>query len=235
MRALTRAGALAAAAVGTGVLLGTDAPGMLALGAFFIPASLISRIAPDRSAALDAKGSTRDPWQVLANGAAAAIGAQVPGAGLWIVTAALAAAAADTWATSVGGWSRRQPRDIRTFLPVPPGASGGITPLGCLGAAIGAIVVGIGPALVTGEIHLVSIALSIGMLGMLGDSLLGATLQGRFHCDSCDRPTERRIHRCGAPSRRTGGLSWLSTDGFNAVSTSIAAFAGWLAWRYWAA
>ena len=208
---------------------------MLALGSFFFTSSLLSRLSPDPSAALDAKGNTRDPWQVLANGGPAAIGAFIPGAGLWIVTASLAAAAADTWATSLGGWSRFAPRHVITLQPVPPGTSGGITLPGSLGGVMGALVVGLGPALSTGALSLLPVALGIGLFGMLGDSLLGAALQGKFHCDACDRPTERRIHRCGNRSRRTSGLIWLSNDGVNALATGLAALLGWLAWHRWAA
>ncbi len=110
-RALTRAGALTATTVGTLIVWRTGGSGLAALGAFFVGSSLISRLAPDPGGPLlDAKGATRDPWQVLANGGAAALAALLAGsnqAALWSVTGSLAAAAADTWATSAGGWSRR--------------------------------------------------------------------------------------------------------------------------------
>ncbi len=233
VHALTGAGALAAATIGSAMLLGTGWAGMLALGGFFLGSSLISRVAPDRSAALDAKGHRRDPLQVLANGGPAALGALLPAAGLWIVTASLAAAAADTWATSVGGWSRTDPRHIITLRRVPSGTSGGITLLGSLGGAVGAAVVGLGPALVSHSVRLLLVGLGVGLAGMLFDSLLGATLQGKFHCDDCGRATEQRLHRCGRRSRTTGGLTWLSNDGVNALATGAAACGGWLAWRCW--
>jgi uncharacterized protein (TIGR00297 family) len=232
-RSLSGSGALAATGVGTAILLGTGIPGMLALGAFFVGSSLISRVAPDRSAALDAKGSTRDLWQVLANGGAAAIGALIPGAGLWVVAASLAAAAADTWATSAGGWSRTPPRSIVSFRPVAPGTSGGITILGTCGAILGAALVGSAAALLADGLPLLFLALVLGVLGMFVDSLLGATLQGRFHCPRCDRATERRMHRCGEMSRHVGGLAWLTNDGVNATATTFAAAAGYLAWHLW--
>ncbi|MBK7351120.1 MAG: DUF92 domain-containing protein [Gemmatimonadetes bacterium] len=231
LRALTRGGGLAATAVGTTILAGTSWAGMAALGAFFVGASWVSRRAPDRSAAFGAKGQTRDAWQVLANGGAAALGALVPEAGLWIVTASLAAAAADTWATAVGGWSRRAPRHILTWAPVPAGTSGGLTPLGTMGAVAGALLVAGAAAVVAGTPRLGAAALGIGTLGMLLDSLLGATLQGRFHCDHCDAPTERARHRCGAGARRVAGVAWLGNDGVNALATAAAAVAGWAAWR----
>jgi uncharacterized protein (TIGR00297 family) len=233
LSALTGAGALAATGVGATILAATGWPGFLALGAFFAGSSLVSRLAPDRGAAFDAKGQRRDPWQVLANGGPAALGALVPEAGLWIATAGLAASAADTWATSVGAWSRVNPRHILTGRIVDPGSNGGVTILGTVGAMAGAVSVAAGPALLAGEAALFPATLTVGMLGMLLDSFLGALLQGRFHCDRCDRPTERRTHRCGTDARLTGGLAWLSNDGVNALASGAATVAGFMAWRVW--
>ena len=64
---------------------------------------------------------------------------------------------------------------------------------------------------------------------MLLDSALGAGVQGRFHCDRCHLPSERRVHRCGKATRPVGGLSWLSNDGVNAVASLAATAAGWAA------
>jgi uncharacterized protein (TIGR00297 family) len=199
-----------------------------------VGASLISRLAPDPAArALEAKGNTRDTMQVLANGGAAALGALVApgGSALWCVTASLAAAAADTWATSVGGWSRSAPRHVLSWRPVRPGTSGGITWLGTLGAAAGALSVGGTTALFARDPALGAWATTIGVAGMLLDSVLGAALQGRFHCDRCDQDTERARHRCGAPSRHVGGIRWLTNDGVNALATGLAALLGFLAFN----
>ncbi len=231
---LSGPGALAAVGVGSAILAGAGWSGFLALGTFFLGSSVVSRLAPDPAAAFDTKGPRRDPWQVLANGGPAALGALVPGAGVWIVTASLAAAAADTWATSVGAWTGTRPRHVLSWRSVDPGTSGGVTVLGTAGALVGAALVGVGPALMGASVSLFSVALVVGMLGMLLDSFLGAALQGRFHCDRCNRPTERRIHRCGAAARSTGGIAWLTNDGVNGVACSVAALAGFAAWRAWA-
>ena len=237
LRGLTPAGALTAVLVGTGILWPTGWAGMAALGAFFFGASAISRLAPDKSVtAFDAKGHQRDPWQVLANGGSAALGALLefvlPGSGLWVVAASLSTAAADTWATSTGGWSRVPPRHILTGQPVPAGTSGGVTWLGSLGALAGAATVAGAAVLVHAPRVLFPAALTIGMLGMLADSLLGATLQGRFHCPACQRPTERRVHRCGQAATPVGGQAWLSNDGVNALATAGGAVLGLLAWHF---
>ena len=143
--ALTATGALAATLVGTGVLTSAGWPGAAVLGAFFVSSSGMSLVRPPAPAVGDAKGDRRDHWQVLANGGPAALGALLardqPTLALWTTTASLAAAAADTWATSIGAWSRSMPRHLLTWRPVPPGTSGGITPYGCLGAAGGALLV----------------------------------------------------------------------------------------------
>jgi uncharacterized protein (TIGR00297 family) len=231
-RALTRSGALTATAIGTAILWRTGASGLAALGVFFVGSSLISRLAPDPGAArLDTKGATRDPWQVLANGGAAAVAALLSGskpAALWSITASLAAAAADTWATSCGAWSPTDPRHILTGERVLPGTSGGITLAGTAGAAAGAATVGIATFLVDGSVALIALALVTGMLGMLLDSAAGALLQGKFRCDRCPSDTERRVHRCGEKSRLVGGFAWLDNDGVNALATSVAAGLGYL-------
>lgn len=229
LRALTGLGALVAGVLGTCILGATGWAGMAALGSFFIGSSLVSRLAPDPGAErFGTKGTRRDGWQVLANGGAAAAAALVlREAALPVVTISLAAAAADTWATAFGGWSRTAPRDILTGQPVLAGASGGITLFGTAGGALGASLVGLSSAAVAGAWSLFSPALILGMLGMLVDSILGAAVQGRFHCAACDQPTERRVHRCGRPSRHTGGLAWLTNDGVNALATGIATTLGW--------
>jgi uncharacterized membrane protein len=235
-RVLTGSGVLAAVPVGTAILWRAGSPGMAALGAFFIGSSLISRLAPDRGVVLlDAKGSTRDAWQVLANGGAASAAALLltaTDAVLWVVTASLAAAAADTWATSCGGWSRTDPRHVLTWAPVAPGTSGGITLVGSAGALAGAATVGAAAAISANRPALFPVALGVGMLGMTADSLVGAAWQGRFHCPACDRATERRVHRCGAPTVAVGGAAWLRNDAVNGVATGLAALVGYLVWLW---
>ncbi len=142
--------------------------------AFFVSSSLLS------------KKTTRNHRQVLANGGVAALAAL---AGSWIAFAgALGAATADTWASEIGRHSRTPPRLITNGSPVPAGTDGGMTLLGTAGgvagaAVIAALAVALGPrAMGPGLAHpgwsevVVAVA---GVVGMLLDSLLGATLQGK--------------------------------------------------------
>lgn len=184
----------------------------------------------------DAKGRRRDHAQVLANGgvaaAAALLGPTAPGLALWIVTGSLAAAAADTWATSVGTWSRVTPRLILGGRPVPAGTSGGVTVAGCAGAAAGALLVAGAGALGGGDAALLPAAALIGFLGMAADAVLGAALQGRFQCTVCRVATEWPVHRCGAATTHQGGLAWLDNDRVNFAATLGAGLLAALAWRW---
>jgi uncharacterized membrane protein len=188
-----------------------------------------------RLAVLDPKADQRDAWQVGANGGVAALTglmayfAENPSLGVWIVTCALAAAAADTWATTLGMASRTPPRRLGFGPVVPIGTGGGMTPLGSAGALIGAAIVVLVGVLVRVPPLLLPVGTMIGFAGMVADSALGATLQGRFQCPACDQPSEWRLHRCGAATDLRGGMRWMDNDGVNFLSTAVAAMLGWLA------
>lgn len=232
--ALTAGGAVAATVVGTAVLSGAGWAGGVVLLAFFIPSTAVGRLALGRPSASDARGERRDPVQVLANGGPAMLAAlaewRVPGLGFWMMTASLAAAAADTWATSTGALAAHEPRHLLTGQRVPRGTSGGVSALGTLGALAGAAVVGAAGGTVRGGMALALAATAIGLAGMLLDSLLGASVQARYECPACRIRSERRRHRCGARTHRTGGWPWLDNDGVNALATAAAAGSGGLAW-----
>jgi uncharacterized protein (TIGR00297 family) len=230
---LSGSGALAAWLVGTLVLHGTGWEGGGVLAAFFVSSSLVSRGAP-APPGLDPKGERRDHRQVLANGGVAAAGALLglrdPGLGVWLLTSALAAAAADTWATAFGARSGVPPRLILDGSVVPAGTSGGVTPLGSAGAAAGAMLVAAAGAIAAGMPALLPVAALVGFGGMALDSALGAAAQGRFRCVECAERSEWRVHRCGRPTTHEGGLLWLDNDGVNLAAGTSAALVALAAW-----
>jgi uncharacterized protein (TIGR00297 family) len=239
-RALTPDGALAATLLGGLVFARGRRPAAVALNVFFVSSSLLSRVGAGRKAArsalAQAKGAERDAWQVLANGGPAALGLVLGGRraeGAFL--GALAAAAADTWATEIGLYAGQRPRLVTTLRPVPAGASGGVTPVGLAASAAGAAAVGTSWALAAprGRSWRLVLATTLaGAAGALVDSLLGATVQAGYWCRSCGLPTESRRHaRCGQPTIRTRGLAWVDNDVVNAAATSAGAVIGALAIR----
>jgi uncharacterized protein (TIGR00297 family) len=232
---LTGSGAVAAWLVGTLVLHGTGWEGGGVLAAFFVSSSLVSRGVPPPPG-LDPKGDRRDHRQVLANGGVAAAGALLglrdPELGIWILTSALAASAADSWATAFGARSAVPPRLIVDGRAVPRGTSGGVTTLGSAGGAAGAVLVAGTGALAAGVPALLPVAALVGFGGMLFDSALGAAAQGRFRCPECAEPSEWRVHRCGRPTTHEGGLAWLDNDGVNLTAGLGAVAAAWAAWAW---
>jgi uncharacterized protein (TIGR00297 family) len=232
---LTPDGAGAAALVGTLVVAGTGWDGGAVLAAFFVSSSAVGRLPPLRAGG-DAKGERRDAYQVAANGGPAALAALVgnfdPALGLWVVTGSLAAAAAATWATSLGALSPTPPRRLLVGAAVAPGTSGGMSPVGTLGAVAGAALVAAVGALVGRAPGLLPLGTLVGFAGMAADSALGALAQGRFRCPACGLASEWRVHRCGTRTVREGGFAWLDNDGVNLAATSFAAALAVAAW-YW--
>lgn len=234
-RALDPGGALAAGLMGIIVLAATGWAGALGLIAFFLPATLAGRLTIRAAPESERQAEIRSARQVLANGGAAMIGSLLefrsPGSGIWVLTVSLAAASADTWATSLGRLSRQPPIRFGTGRRVPPGTSGGVTTWGTAGGAIGALLVA-GTVIVTlGSTRLAGLAFAIGWGGMFFDSALGAWAQARFQCLRCATLTERRWHECGTRTRLESGWGWLDNDGVNLLTTLTAALVGIVAWE----
>lgn len=216
MRWLTPGGLVAACGVGFGVAWGLGWPGLAVLAAFFLSGSLLTQLAERRA-------PRRNARQVLANGGVAAVAALL---GSWSAAAgAIAAAAADTWATEIGAFSPLPPRLVTSWRRVTRGTSGGITALGTLGGVAGATLIaglvvslsprGVAPGFAT--------LVSAGFAGMLADSLLGATLQGKYECPACDARFERGNTVCHEPVRLTTGWRWLDNDAVNFAATLVGA------------
>jgi uncharacterized protein (TIGR00297 family) len=197
----------------------------------FISASLLSELGERRKAErvgqIVEKGNERDLGQVLANGgvyAGAALGSLVSSSPMWFVigAGALAASAADTWATEIGTLVAADPISIISGKRVEPGTSGGISLAGTAAGVVGALFIGGATVLANWPVPFVAVAIG-GVAGALADSLLGATVQERRWCELCEASTERPIHDCGTPTRHVGGLAGFDNDAVNAACSAVGA------------
>ena len=199
--------------------------GAVLLFAFFISGSLLTQLATGR-------GGRRNARQVIANGGAAAVGALF---GSWPAAAgALAAAAADTWATELGSFSPMSPRLITTGARVTRGTSGGISALGTAGGLAGALTMAalahlLPPSAAAPGFFVIAAA---GTAGMLADSLLGATGQGVYECGACAARSERAATICHEPVQLIRGWRWLDNDAVNLAATLVGAGLGILGTRF---
>jgi uncharacterized protein (TIGR00297 family) len=205
------------------------------LVAWFVASSALTRVGAQRKAmrtqATLPTSAPRTASQVWANGgvyAVAALGASLSDAP-WLATAALgalAAAAADTWATEVGLLGGATPRSIISGARLEAGLSGGITWMGSIGGATGALAVGLAATALPGPMPAPMLAVvAAGVLGGIADSLLGATVQAKRHCARCDRWTERATHDCGVATDQRRGWRWMTNDTVNLLATLIGAAA----------
>ena len=241
---LTGSGVVGAILTGTTIFAAGGAVPSALLLTFFVSSSALSLWRRGRRATATtveaAKGERRDLAQTLANGGVAAalvaLGRVAP-ASPWFpaLVGALATTNADTWATEIGLSNRQPPRLITTLRPVAPGTSGGVSPLGTAAAVVGAALLGAVAALGTtltrqrqgtGGRGLLPIAIIAGVGGAFTDSLLGATVQGRYRCPQCNVATERTVHRCGTPTIFVGGLRTVDNDLVNFLASLSGALFG---------
>ena len=245
-RALSASGAVGAVIVGTLIFgLGGWEWGLLLI-TFFVSSSWLSHFRKEdkeQVAEKFAKGSRRDIGQALANAGLGSILAVVsvryPEPLLFAAfVGVMATVNADTWATELGILSRIPPRLITSGDEVPPGTSGGVTSLGIWASVAGAMLIGtvatalvqLGSLLSGNGWSLRAISYSLlavfgGLVGSLFDSLLGATVQGIYYCEHCEKETESSIHHCGRPAQPLRGWGWLNNDVVNFLASLVGGLA----------
>ncbi|MES2179027.1 MAG: DUF92 domain-containing protein [Gemmatimonadota bacterium] len=226
---LSYSGGVAAIAVGTSANGAGWKWGALLVLYFVVTVSLSHYRRDERerlTRGIVAKGGTRDATQVIANGGVFAVSALFGQFGPTLFSSAmtsaalgaLASATADTWATEIGTLFGRAPRSIVTLGQVPRGTSGGVSLPGFVASAAGAGFIAASAAAMhlSGTPGSVTVA---GIAGALCDSLLGATVQERRWCATCEKPSERRVHDCGTPTTHAGGWAWMDNDLVNLLAS----------------
>lgn len=240
--AVTRSGAAAGFVAGTLIYV-TGAGYWAVLILFFVSSTIFGRFHPSRRRnpeEVQAKGGRRDGWQVIANVGPAAVAAVAflytgAPAAIRVFSAVMAAATADTWSSEIGVLSNTPPVSILTLKPTLPGLSGGISVLGLVAGALGALVASAATALsalaagiATPEALMVLVIGSgLGMAGTLIDSLLGAAAQVQYRKPD-GTLTERPRDATGLTHTLARGLPWVTNDVVNLTTTLTVALAALL-------
>jgi len=254
-RSLTASGAVGAILVGTLIFgFGGWLWGLLLI-TFFVSSSWLSHYrSADKAEVAEefARGGRRDIVQALANGGLGAVLAVLfalfPDPLFFAAfLGVMSTVNADTWATELGILSQVPPRLITTGKHVAPGTSGAITWLGIWASVAGALLIGTVATGLTQAVSLINdngwslraisfplLAVVSGLIGSLFDSLMGATLQGIYYCDKCDKETESPIHHCGQKTLLVRGWAWLNNDVVNVLASLVGGLAASsLAWIFW--
>ena len=187
LRGVDRSGMFAGGAACLLLFVGAGPAAFAILAALFLLTWISTRFGYRRKQDLGVaeRRDGRNAWQVLANLAVAALGSlvfAVSGNRTWLLvtTAALVEAAIDTVASEVGQTRSHSARLITTWQQVPAGTDGGITVSGTIAGTIAGLVVAMVAVFVTVIPHTqLWIPVVAGLVGMLMDSVLGATLQRR--------------------------------------------------------
>lgn len=189
---------------------------------FFVSCSVLSKLKRSYNRR-EAKGSRRDIMQVMANGLPAVLALfltrtpQFYSIAIVGFSASMAEAMADTWASTFGIMSRKDPVSIVTFTRVPRGISGGVTLLGLLSGALGAVLISLLHVLVINpDWHEALVISGAGFLGCIIDSVLGATVQEHFRAP--DGTLTEKEYGSEGRNPRERGVPGFDNDAVNLTS-----------------
>lgn len=200
---------------------------------FFATSNLLSKIGPtknEKKFLVSNQSGQRNARQVLANGLIPVIllifwTFETNPIFAILYLCVVAAATSDTWATEIGMRFSDSPRSIVSARRLEVGESGGVSIAGFIGASAGALLIAlIGvPFFASARILsfdagvIVLIALS-GILAQTLDSLMGATIQRKFRCDTCGIERETAVVCCENRTLRGSGWRWVDNDAVNLMS-----------------
>lgn len=131
-----------------------------------------------------------------------------------VFAAVMAESLADSLASKLGPLSKKDPVDIITREKISTGLSGGVTTLGTLSEAAGALLIASLYGAGTGDLRGSLIVFFAGFTGAMFDSVLGSRVQLKYCCTVCGTVTEREDH-CGEKTEKISGWKYMSNDMVN--------------------
>lgn len=149
---------------------------------------------------------------------------------LAVYAAVMAESLADSLASKLGPLSKKETMDIVTHKPVAVGLSGGVTPLGTVSEAAGALLIELFYGVTARDWGGAFVVLFAGFTGALFDSFLGSRVQVKYRCPVCGTVTEREYH-CGTSTERKSGWRSMSNDAVNFFSNLYAFMVAFLLLR----
>ncbi|MHA1711732.1 MAG: DUF92 domain-containing protein [Candidatus Freyarchaeota archaeon] len=269
-KAVDVSGLLAGLVVGLAIWVFTSWTWFIMVMTFHIVAAVFTKYKYERKrkqGVAQEKGGARAWTNVFANGGVAAFLAVMEGLCLLAIPlgnfdmflagflGAVATGTADTLATEIGLLYPKDPRLIINPLKrVPPGTSGGVSPLGEMAILLSGLIIGGVAALLyqlnlldaVGGINgliirvidylgigvpvwtkLLMISVMSGFIGSTVDSVIGATIQSLFKCNVCGKITEREEH-CGQVTRQLKGYRVIDNNIVNLAATAVGALSGFV-------
>ena len=185
IKSLSLSGYFGSITMGTLIILYGELYHFVILALFFILSSLLNIILKKYSLH-KSQHSQRDILQVFCNGGVALViciydfFSPSPFA-IYLFSASVAAAMADTWGTEFGKLSKKLPISVLTFKPLNYGLSGGITRIGTIGSLLGSSIIGfITWSLTSSGESLIFGIIIVGFLSSILDSILGDKFQAKY-------------------------------------------------------
>ena len=172
--------------------------------------------------------------QVLANGGAALVAIVIhhfePGPlPLAVFCACLGEACSDTWASEIGVLSSRDPVSILTFTRVPRGLSGGVSLLGTGAALLSSVLYAMFAfSCYRGIAFPLALVVCLSsFVGVMVDSLMGATIQAHYYDEKDDLFTEHSHDREGNALKLARGIRFMDNDMVNLTSNVVTFLLCW--------
>ena len=210
---------------------------LVILFCMFASSSLLTRYKKEKKKEFEkvvAKSGPRDFIQAIANlgpAFACMLISHFSGNEMYLTgfMSSVAAANADSWASEIGGLSKKTPVMITNFKPVEKGISGGVTLLGTLGGFAGSAFI-ISASWITfafSNVHppgfkVLWISFAVGIVGFIFDSILGATVQALYRNKVASQVTEA----VGTENQLIKGYKYMNNDVVNLMTTLFAAISG---------